>query len=187
VAVGLDSYKDDRIIDFARGLGVTMKANVWAWRSGRGGYGVGYYVPDVVLKRDTLQYGSAMDLLVNGYAIIPPSDTSREKGGGGPYRWLKGHSPLDISVAELDTPPKDLLLWWQSLSNPKMSNPQQGAEQSQCPAWLTSPIPEGQRNEILTKIAGYFHRKLSDDSLGAPPCAPSESGPSASASKHSRS
>ena len=28
VAVGLDTYKDDRIIDFARGLGVTTKANV---------------------------------------------------------------------------------------------------------------------------------------------------------------
>jgi hypothetical protein len=126
---------------------------------------VTYYAPNVVLKRDTLQHGSAIDLLVNAYAIVPPSNTSKEPQGGGPYRWLPGHSPLDIKLAELDEPPKDLLRWWQSLSSPALPNPQRGAEQGHSPAWLTGPIPAGQRNEILTKIAGFYHRKLSDDSL----------------------
>jgi Primase C terminal 1 (PriCT-1) len=121
-----------------------------------------YYHPDLTLKRDTFQRSSAIDLLVNGYTLIPPSDTSREPDGGGPYTWLPGRSPLEIPLVELDEPPKDLLDWWQSLSAPKQPRSPQTYS---TPNWLTGPIPEGHRNESLTKIAGYYHRKLDDDSL----------------------
>jgi hypothetical protein len=112
LAVGLDAYKDTSIIDFAKGLGVTTKTNVWAQKTGRGGFTIIYYAPDIILKRNTLEKDSAIDLLVNGYTLIPPSNTSKEPQGGGPYTWLPGRSPLDIPLAELDEPPKDLLLWW---------------------------------------------------------------------------
>jgi hypothetical protein len=165
IAVGLDVYKNAKIIDFAKEIGVTTKANVWAQRTGRGGYTVMYFHNGPDLKRDCIEQGSAIDLLTNGYTLISPSDTSLEPQGGGAYHWLPEHSPLDIPLAELDEPPKDLLLWWQSLASPKLPRTPQDSEQNNTPAWLTGPIPEGQRNELLTKIAGYYHRKLPDDAL----------------------
>jgi hypothetical protein len=163
IAVGLDVYKDPKITDFAQKLGVTSKADVWAQRTGRGGYTVIYYYNGPPLKRDTLQEGSAIDLLVNGYTLIAPSNTSREPQGGGPYHWIPGHSPLDIPLAELDEPPRDLLAWWHSLAAPSLPRAANYSDRRVSPSWLTGPIPEGQRNETLTKRAGYYHRKIADD------------------------
>jgi hypothetical protein len=85
IAVGLDTYKDASIVDVAQGMGVHIKgASVWAQRTGRGGWAVFYYYNGPELKRDTLQNGSSIDLLVNGYTLIAPSDTSKEAQGGGP-------------------------------------------------------------------------------------------------------
>jgi hypothetical protein len=165
LAVGLDVYKDDSIVDFAKGLGVTTRANVWAQRTGRGGYTVIYAAPDITLKRNTLEKGSAIDLLVNGYTLIAPSNTSREAQGGGPYAWLPGRSPLDTSLAELDEPPKDLLVWWQSLSAPKLPDIRERSQSRGTPDWLTGPITEGDRNQTLTKRAGYYHRMIPNDEV----------------------
>jgi hypothetical protein len=165
VAVGVDVYKDASIIEFAKGLGVTTKANVWAQRTGRGGYTLIYYAPHVTLKRNTREKGSAIDLLVNGYTLIPPSNTSREPDGGGPYTWLSGRSPLDIPLAELDEPPQDLLLWWQSLDSPKLPEVRGDRRKGSTPDWLTGPIPEGQRDDTLAKRAGYYHRMIPNDDV----------------------
>jgi hypothetical protein len=165
LAVGLDVYKDTSIIGFAKGLGVTTKANVWAQQTGRGGFTVIYYAPNIALKRDTLEKGSAIDLLVNGYTLIAPSNTAKEPQGGGPYTWLPGRSPLDIPLADLDEPPKDLLVWWQSLSAPKLPDVRERAGTKGTPDWLTGPIPEGHRNETLTKRAGYYHRMIPNDEV----------------------
>ena len=159
----MDTYKDASIIDFAKGLGITTKSKVWAQRTGRGGFTVVYHAPHVDLKRDTRQKGSAIDLLVNGYTLVAPSNTCNEPDGGGPYCWLPGHSPLDISVSELDYPPKDLLVWWQSLSAPKLADVREQSGQRTTPDWLTGPIPDGHRNETLTKRAGYYHRMIPND------------------------
>jgi Bifunctional DNA primase/polymerase, N-terminal/Primase C terminal 1 (PriCT-1) len=165
LAVGLDAYKDASIIDFAKGLGVTKKAKVWAQRTGRGGYTVLYYDPGITLKRNTLEKGSAIDLLVNGYTLIAPSDTSREPQGGGPYCWLPGRSPLDIPLAELEEPPRDLLVWWQSLSTPKLPDLRERPGSGTAPDWLVGPIYEKHRNETLTKRAGYYHRMIPNDEV----------------------
>ena len=165
IAVGLDVYKDPEIIDFAKELGVTSDAPVWIQRTGRGGLTPIYSAPSISLKRNTREKGSAIDLLTNGYTLIPPSDTGREPDGGGPYTWIKGHSPLDIPLGDLDEPPKDLLVWWQGLSAPELPHAARDSGRSQAPSWLTDPIPEGQRNETLAKLAGYYHRKLSDDAV----------------------
>jgi hypothetical protein len=70
---------------------------------------------------------------------------------------------MDIPLVDLDSPPQGLLVWWQSLAAPKLPRTHQEREGGNSPAWLTGPIPEGQRNETLTKRAGYYHRKISDD------------------------
>jgi hypothetical protein len=163
IAVGLDCYKTQGVLDRAKELGITFKGNTWSQRTGRDGYTIFYYYNGPTLKRDTSGCDGALDLLVSGYCLIAPSNTSREPQGGGPYRWLPGHSPLDIPFAELDEPPKALLDWWQSLRAPELPNPLQGTKQGHSPSWLTGAIPEGQRNEILTKRAGYYHRKIADD------------------------
>lgn len=165
LAVGLDGYKDSSIIEFAKGLGVTTKANVWAQRTGRGGFTVIYHDPGLALKRNTLEKGSAIDLLVNGCTLIAPSNTSKEPKGGGPYTWLPGRSPLDIPLADLAEPPKDLLTWWQSLGAPKLPDVREKPPNKGGPDWLTGPIPEGQRNETLTKRAGYYHRMIPNDEV----------------------
>jgi hypothetical protein len=160
LAVGLDTYKDSKIVDFAKSLGVTTRSNVWAQRTGRGGYTIIYYCPDILLKRNTLEKNSAIDLLVNGYTIIAPSNTSREPQGGGPYSWLPGRSPLDIPLAELEEPPKDLLVWWESLDAPKLPDVRERPARGVTPDWLTGPIYENHRNETLTKRTGYYHRMI---------------------------
>lgn len=165
LAVGLDAYKDASIIDFAKGLGVTTKNNVWAQKTGRGGYTVIYYAPDIALKRNTLEKGSAIDLLVNGYTMIAPSNASKEPDGGGPYTWLPGRSPLDIPLAHLDEPPKDLLVWWQSLSTPQLPDLRERPQGGGTPDWLAGPIPEKRRNVTLTKRAGYYHRMIPNDDV----------------------
>jgi hypothetical protein len=70
---------------------------------------------------------------------------------------------MDITLAELGEPPKDLLTWWQSLGAPKLPDVREKPQNKGGPDWLTGPIPEGQRNETLTKRAGYFHRMIPDD------------------------
>jgi hypothetical protein len=126
IGVGADLYKDKKAGDKLKELGVSSNAAVWIQRTGRGGLTLIYYSPDVELKRDIEPEGEAIDLLLNGYTVISPSNTSNEPGGGGPYTWVKGHSPYDIPLAELDTPPKDLLLWWQSLSAKPLPQVQAG-------------------------------------------------------------
>src|SRR5918999_2161532 len=158
VGLGLDCYKNQDVMGFAKQLGVTFKGNTWSQRTGRGGYTIFYYYNGPTLKRDTSGCDGAFDLLVSGYSLIAPSDTSKEPQGGGPYQWLPRHSPLDIPLAELDTPPKALLTWWQSLSAPKLPETRNPIERRNTPNWLTGPIPKGQRNQILTRRAGYYHR-----------------------------
>jgi hypothetical protein len=112
-----------------------------------------------------LEKGSAIDLLVNGYTLIAPSDTSKEPQGGGPYRWLPGRSPLDIPLAELEELPRDLLVWWQSLSTPKLPDLRERPGSGTAPDWLVGPIYEDFRNTTLTKRAGYYHRMIPNDEV----------------------
>ena len=165
LGVGLDAYKNQAVMDRARELGISFKGNTWSQRTGRGGYTLFYQLPvgDLDLKRDTAGCDGALDLLVSGYSLIAPSDTSKEPQGGGPYRWLPGHSPLDISLVELDSPPKDLLVWWGSLKAPVPAQTPEDRRKTRLPDYLTNPIYEGTRDSTLTQIAGYWHRKLADD------------------------
>jgi len=170
-AVGLDLYKDKFVADKAKELGASSKAACWIENTGRGGITLIYADPGMNLKRDTTQQGGALDLLTNGQTLIPPSNTNRippSDGikGGGLYAWVKGHSPFDIPMADLETPPKALLEWWMGLHRapaPRASTTNgQGPDM---PPRHQGPIPEGTRNTELASRAGYLHRKIPDDGM----------------------
>ena len=164
IAVGLDLYKDRSVTDKAKGMGVTSSASCWIQRTGRGGNTLLYAHPDIELKRDTLQEGSALDLLTHGYTLIPPSNT--DKQGGGPYTWVKGHSPWDIPLVDLVEPPQALLAWWLELhaTPPPYVRTAPGGTLDM-PSCFQGPIDEGLRNTELTARAGYLHRMLPNDAL----------------------
>jgi hypothetical protein len=147
-------------------LGVSSTHSVWIARTGRGNLQC-YYLwdstnppPQRVIRAD----GLPVDLLSNGFAVVPPSSTHREPKGGGSYRWLMGHSPTDIPQTELDTLPDALLEWWSGMPD-KQDVPLGGHDRegtARAPkgpgAWhlLTETIPEGSRNDTLARIAGWL-------------------------------
>jgi len=167
ISVGLDLYKNSTVADRVKELGVTSEADVWIERSGRGGINIVYAAPaGINLKRDTTQASGALDLMTRGYLLIPPSDTSGEPQGGGPYTWVTGHSPRDIPLTDLEQPPQELLSWWMGLHQtppPRASTP--GGQGPDMPSKHQGPIPDGQRNAELARRAGYLHRMLPNDAL----------------------
>lgn len=139
-------------------LGVTTKAKVWAQMTGRQNYQVFYWWQpgDALPIRHVNAENLHVDLLANGYVVVAPSDTREEPPkkpgalGGGPYRWLRGKSPWDYSLAEVDPPPDRLLEWWRSLTT---------AHASAGGGVILPPDGEpitSSRNVTLTKLAGYL-------------------------------
>ena len=88
LADGLDTYKQNgqAAHDWAKSVGISSRDPIWLMRTGRGGLtAVFYNPPDLELKRNIDGNGIPVDLLVNGYQVAPPSDTSSLPDGGGPY------------------------------------------------------------------------------------------------------
>lgn len=87
-----------------------------------------------------------------GYIVVAPSLHS----SGQHYRWMDEHDPQTIALADL--PSK----WFEWFNAPK-SKRLTVAGASTNP---TAPIPEGQRNDTLTRIAGSLYaKKLSDEDV----------------------
>lgn len=102
----------------ARELGVTCGADCWVQRTGSGNWQVTYYhESNLQLQRRIKPQGIDLDLIVDGYALVPSSVTT------GPYRWLPGHAPTDIPLADLAPPPAQLVEWWQAGQGPKPLSP----------------------------------------------------------------
>ena len=142
-----------------RSRGVASDGPCWVARTGRGGFHVIYHrPPGEDLPRVIRAHGKTVDLLVDGYTVCPPSDTSKAPGGGGTYRWAPGHSPDEISVAELAEPPAELVEWWKSAPAGNKPAPSHNGNGRGAPAYLRGPIPDGQRNDTLTKVGGHFRR-----------------------------
>ena len=148
-----------------RELGVSRSEATWRWRTGRDGLGVAYRWLGDPLPRVIRAGGLPLDLLTNGYVIVPPSNTylfSDDKGRGGPYRWIDDHSPIDIPITELEEPPAALIEWWKAQSKRPPSGVPGNDSQSDHPsrAWrlTTTPIPDGQRNDSLARIAGWLRQ-----------------------------
>lgn len=96
-------------VDQGKRLGLHRGLDCWIQRTGRGGVRcqfVFYQEPDLELKRTIKADDLPLDLITNGYCLVPPSRTV------GQYRWFPGHSPADIPVTELCAPPSQLVDWW---------------------------------------------------------------------------
>jgi putative DNA primase/helicase len=140
-------------IDGASGLAKLKELNVssgtacWIQRTGsRAGHlHIAYFQEaGLELHRRVKPQGVDLDLIVNGYAVVPSSITKA------PYHWHPGHGPSDIPLAELDPPPAALLNWWHSI-------------QATGPAG-TIPMPDGPivgsaRNATLLSLGGTMRRR----------------------------
>ena len=164
-AVDLDTHHNANAIDQAQELGVSSKDPVWISRTGRGGYHIYYRLPhEFDCKRNTAaaaQDGSGIDLLVNGYAVVAPSNTSKEPQGGGPYQWVKGHSPFDLTLVDLPHPPEPLIQWWRERLARITPVPTTAGT---APARLDvdrvlAGVPEGERNETLFRYASSLRAR----------------------------
>lgn len=164
-AVDVDSYHVPTAVDKARELGVSSKDPVWAQRTGLGGFHVFYRIPPVFeLERNTAAAArdqSGIDLLVNGYAVVAPSDTSKEPDGGGPYKWVAGHSPLDITLVDLPYPPEPLLEFWAERVARTAPEParEKGNGSRIDVAGLFAGVRDGERNERLFREAARLRAK----------------------------
>ena len=154
-------------------LGVSKAGQTWQQRTGKGNYHVFYRWPGEPLPRIIRADGQPIDLLTNGYALVSPSNTHLEPGGGGSYRWVPGHSPFDISMSELEVTPELLVEWWQTLSSKKAQPDLPGTTPRRKEAWhlLKKPITEGSRNQSLTRLAGwlrqYFQQEVTLELVGS--------------------
>ena len=138
-------------VDKARALGVNSAADCWVQRTGNGGWHIVFYAdPELELHRRIKPQGVALDLVVDGYALVAPSITK------GPYCWQSGHSPSDIPLADLASPPAPLLTWWQDLQVNAPALAKDTAEGNSAYALLGAPIPNGSRNDTLCRIAGWL-------------------------------
>ena len=137
----------------ARRLGCTSGGDCWIQRtgSGDGHFQIVYYAEhSLELHRRVKPQGFDLDLIVDGYALVPPSVTRN------PYQWQPGHGPTEIPLAELAGPPALLIDWWQrnqaGTSATQTSDPKSGSAFS----LLGGPIPQGRRNDALCRVAGWL-------------------------------
>ncbi len=127
------------------------------YKTGGGGFHIWFHHPPFRIKKDNRGklLGAGIDVLSDGaYAIVPPS----RHASGGVYEWVPGADP-DTGVLS-DLPPS----WVKRLSSnvtrssksPERHKKQKREVQRTDPP--TDVIPEGQRNDALTRLAGKLHR-----------------------------
>ena len=136
----------------AQELGVTSAADCWVQRTGGGGWHIVYFADvGLELRRHVKPQGADLDLVVDGYTLIDPSITEA------PYRWVPGHGPGDIPLASLDSPPAALLAWWHEIQTKTVLTIEDDLQKNPSAySLLKKPIPQGQRNDTLTRIAGWL-------------------------------
>lgn len=132
--------------------GVTRELDTWACRTPKGGFHIHFYWPNEwsgaprrVVRVDTLP----IDLLAKGQAISPPTPG---------YSWLPERTPADIPVAVLAEVPAPLRERWTRETPAKAAPRLRNGSEGWLADILASTIPEGQRNEELTRIFGRLHR-----------------------------
>ena len=130
-------------------------ADCWGQRTGNGGWHIVFYADsELELHRRIKPQGVALDLVGDGYAVVAPSITK------GPYCWQSGHSPSDIPLADLASPPAPLVTWWRDLQLKAPAQPQSTAEVNSAYTLLGSPIPNGSRVRIQLAGCRQPHRRL---------------------------
>ncbi|MBI4340460.1 MAG: primase C-terminal domain-containing protein [Chloroflexi bacterium] len=133
-----------------KALGVSSRDACWVASTPHGWHLV-YYSPDGPLPQRVVRAkGLPLDLLVNGYCLVEPSQV-----GGRPYRFWPGHGPGDIPVAELQQLPDAVVTWWRSVAQPAAPRPAPAT----APVDTGGPVLEGSRNAHLTRVAGALRRQ----------------------------
>lgn len=168
--------KHESVWQLLRDLGLSSKDPVWIQRTGRGNTQVFYFVGPLYSQggdaaiplRHTNAQGLHIDLLSNGYVVVPPSNTKDEPPktpggiGGGPYLWVKEHSPEALALIDLAPIPVPLLDWWRQLAGPqrpaKTDVPSAPGGLDSVADLLKTKITS-YRNVTLTKIAGLLAQK----------------------------
>lgn len=134
----------------AKELGVSSALDCWLERTGRGNHAAFFYLePGLHLPRRIRAGGLSLDLITNGYQLVPPSITE------GPYRWLEGHSPKAIPVCELAPPPPALIEWWQAAEPVDRAEEQR---QVAVGAWalLQEDIEDDSGHSQMLRVAGWL-------------------------------
>ena len=140
----------------------------WIQRTGRGNFQFFYFLSafEQPPLRHTNADGLHIDLLSNGYVVVPPSNTNLEPPkhpgakGGGPYQWVRGYDPWTVPLSDLTAAPPKLLAWWQSLTATSTLPPS-----APLSVEGTGNITE-YRNVTLTRMAGALSVKYGPDESG---------------------
>ena len=136
----------------ARKMGVNSTDEAWIACTGGGGWHVVYYHPEELhFPRTVHPQGLPIDLLTNGYIVVEPSETVDR------YRWVNGHSPVDIPLGELAPPPKGLVEWWLA----QASVPREGdGDGSRIAGWepgelerALDGVSKGERDDVGYRLA----------------------------------
>ena len=160
IGVGVDLYKPEgrEATETIKTLGVATRGHVWVCRTGRGGITVFYFYNGELLERQAATLNPALDLMSNGFSLVPPSNTHKIAGGG-PYTWIAGHSPADIPMGELEEPPAALIEYWNRLKNAKSKAVKSAGPDHEELDIFIDAIPDGQRNQEITRRFGWLLKK----------------------------
>jgi hypothetical protein len=116
----------------AKQLGVTNRDLAWIRRSPRG-YAVIYRKPDNFDLPNFNDQGYPLEFIRKGTLLVPPSVHPQGK----PYHWVKGHSPRELWLCDLNEPPDTLLAEWRMRISKRGSRP------------TRMPVPSRQLQECL--------------------------------------
>lgn len=116
-------------IEWAINNDVTIRDLVWILKTARG-WRLFYRSPGESLTTQVDATHHIPDLLTPGrLALVPPSIHPT----GFRYRWVSGHSPLDIPLQSLSLPPEPILEFWRAISLPKPVN---SRKNDASPTWV---------------------------------------------------
>ena len=133
IVVDVDGPDGKELLKSLGRLPPTLKA-----RSGKKGVHY-YYMPDdgEPIRRSIKLQGDALDLLSEGGYVVAPPSIHPETGKA--YKWLNEREPIDL---------------------PKKIRRMLGESKNRGPAPpLPDVIPEGQRDDLLTSLAGSMRRR----------------------------
>ena len=92
---GIDGKKS--LMEWEQAQGIKINRNTWVAKTGRGGYHF-YYKTEKSIKSSTSKVLNGVDIIADLKGIIAPPSVHPN---GNRYKWIKGHAPRNINIAEL--------------------------------------------------------------------------------------
>jgi hypothetical protein len=132
-------------------LDIHGQANTLESLTGGGGQHIFFAAPSEKLRTRAKTFGPGLDTRAEGgFVVLPPS--VHESGGS--YEWVNRVAPTEVPDWLLERWPRadEGTSTRHPSSQPKDSKPSKDSAYS----LLNGPIPEGQRNDSLTRLAGWL-------------------------------